>query len=393
MGLRTVVSGRYAGWVCVAAVAVVSGCGQFFPPLSSSTTGTGSTGSGTGSAADYIYAGNLATDPYTIAGFSLASSALSSLSGSPYDIGTSAEPTALTIYGNYLYMSSAPSIETYAYPIESDGTLGTGVAAGSLGPTALQVDTTGKWLIGVDTTLGEIYAFGLDSSNGTLTQPLSTSTVSLTNCNETTNLDGLPPGIAITPTDDYIYVSCGTGGIYTFSFNSTSGAITQVNSVLNPAKTDGADFGLAVNPSGNLLFAAETLSGVRVFTIDSTNGTLSGVSGSPFATGSGPSAVLVDSTGSYLYVANRTDGTISGYLVTNSGALTAIAGSPFSTGIAPIALAEDNSHTYIVAVCSGGTTGLETYTLSSTTPGALVSFKTASTGSGDTGAYSLAVTR
>lgn len=389
MSLRRLGSGHLAGWLCVAAVLALCGCGQFFPPLSNSTNGSGSSGS-----ANYIYAGNLGTSPYTIAGFSIANSTLSAISGSPFDVASAGEPAAMTVYGNYLYMSSSSALGVggvYSYPIESNGALGTGTGV-ALGPAAIQVDTTGQWLIGVDTTLDQAYAFRLDSATGQLTAPIDSSTVSLANC-ASTNLDGLPPGLAIAPGDKYIYVSCGTGGVYTLSFDSSTGGLAQVNSVLNHINSNGADFGLAINPSGNLLFAAETLAGVRVFTISSTNGTLTEVKGSPFATGNGPDAVLVDSTGSYVYVANRTDGTISGFLLPSTGVLSAISGSPFATGTAPIALAEDSSHTYILAACNGGSYGLEAYSISSATPGALVSLKNVTTGSGTTGTYSLAATR
>jgi 6-phosphogluconolactonase len=256
----------------------------------------------------------------------------------------------------------------------------------------MAIDTSGDWLIGVDAFYGEVYAFALDSSNGTLTAPVDSSIATMNGCTPSTNLAGGTPGIVVAPNDDYIYVSCGTAGIYTFSFDSSSGDLTSVNSTLTPKQSGDADYGLAVAPSGNYLFAAETgIGAVRVFSISSSNGTLSEISGSPYKTATGPFGVLVDSTGSYVYVTNRTEGTISGFTLSSSGTLTAITGSPFATGSLPQAIVEDSSDTYIAVACANGDPDLELYTIG--TGGALTKFATATTGTDPTQATSLAVTQ
>jgi 6-phosphogluconolactonase len=380
---RSRLAGALAMVVSVAAMTALTGCGQFFPPLSS-TSGSG------GSSGDYIYVGNLGTDPLTIAGFSIGSSALSAISGSAWNSTYSPNSMVVTQNDDYLFMGT-DSGEVFSFPIDSDGALGTGTVAGSLGPAAMVIDTSGDWLIGVDAFSGQVYAFGLDSSSGTLTEPISSSIATMSGCNPSTDLAGGNPGLVIAPNDDYIYVSCGTAGIYTFSFDSTSGDLTSVNSTLNPKQSGDADFGLAMAPSGNYLFAAETgIGAVRVFSISSSNGTLSEVSGSPYKTATGPNGVLVDSTGTYVYVTNRTEGTISGFTISSTGTLTAITGSPFATGSLPQAMVEDSSDTYIAVACAGGDPDLEVYTIG--TGGALTKFTTATTGTDPTEATSLAVT-
>jgi 6-phosphogluconolactonase len=364
-------------------VLLLTGCGQFFPPLSS-TSGSG------GSSGNYIYVGNLGTDPLTIAGFSIASSGLSALSGSAWNSTYSANSMVVTQNNDYLFMGT-DSGEVFSFPIGSDGSLGTGTVAGSLGPAAMAIDTTGNWLIGVDAFSGQVYAFAVDSSNGTLTEPISSSTATMSGCTPSTNLTGGAPGIVVAPSDAYVYVSCGTAGVYTFSFNSSSGDLTAVNSTLTPKQNGDANFGLAISPSGTYLYVAETgISGVRVFSISSTNGTLSEISGSPYTTQTGPYGVVVDSTGTYVYVSNRTEGTISGFTVSSTGTLTAITGSPFATGSVPQQMVEDKSDTYIAVACEGGNPDLELYSIGSS--GALTKFATATTGTDPTEATSLAVT-
>lgn len=366
---------------CLAVFALaLTGCGQFFPPL---TSGGGGTSSG-----DYIYVGNFGTNPLSIAGYSIGTSSMSAISGSAWAANYSPNSMVVTQNDEYLFIGT-DSGEIFSFPIESNGALGTGTTAGALGPAAMAIDTSGNWLIGVDALSNQVYAFGLDSSNGTLTAPLSSSIATMNGCNPTSNLAGGAPGIVVAPSDSYIYVSCGTAGIYTFSFDSTSGDLTSVNTTLTPKQSGGADFGLAMAPSGNFLLAAETgVGGVRVFSISSTNGTLSEATGSPYKTASGAYGVLVDSTGSYVYVTNRAQGTISGFTMTSNGTLTGITGSPFATGTLPQGMVEDKSDLYIAVACAGGNPDLEVYTIGTT--GALTKFQTATTGTDPTQATSLA---
>ena len=369
--------------VCVysSAVLALTGCGQFFPPLSS---GGGGSGSASG---DYLYVGNIGTNPLTIAGFSIASSALSDVSGSPFEV--SLEPTALAITPDdtYLYLGSAAG-GIYVFTIGSNGSIslannGSPVATG-ITPSVLRVDPSGKFVIGGSSFAGQAFVYQIESG-GALT-PISSSVVTLNSSAPVTDLE-------VSPSGAYVFASVGTGGIYEMSFNSGTGAMAQINGVLNPKNNNAADMGLAVSPSGNFLFAAETVTGgVRVFSIG-TNGVLTETSGSPYTTNTGAWAVLVDSTGSYVYVANRTAGTVSAFLLTNSGALTAVSGSPFTTGTLPVAMVEDKSKAYIAVICAGGSPDLQVFSISSTTPGALTSLATAKTGTDPTEATSIAATQ
>lgn len=360
----------------------LTGCGKFFPPQ----TGGGGGGGGGGTSGDYLYVGNLGTNPLTVAGFSLANSALSVISGSAWQVAL--EPTALAITPNdaYLYMGSAAG-GIYVYTIASNGAIslgnnGTPVATG-VEPSVLRVDSTGNWLIGADAFAGEAYVFQI--GNGGALTSISSSVVTLNSSDPATDLE-------IAPNNNFAFVSCGTGGIYTLSFNSSTGALAQVNGVLNPKQNGDADYGMAISPSGQYLFAAETgIGAVRVMSISS-SGVLSELSTSPVKTGTGAYAVMVDSTGSYVYVANRTQNNISAFLLGTTGALTAISGSPFATGTLPVAMVEDKTRTYISVVCAGGSPDLEIFQFNGSTAGALQKLTTATTGTDPTVATSLAAT-
>lgn len=370
--------GVSAGIGCVFTL-LLSGCGKFFPPL---TKGGGGGGSSSG---DYLYVGNLGSNPLTVAGFSLSSSALSAISGSPFQVALTPNALAVTPNDSYLYVGSAAG-GIYVFTIGSNGAIslannGTPVATG-VEPSVLRVDSTGKWLIGGDAFAGEAFVFQI-GSGGMLT-PISSSFITLNSSNPSTDLE-------ITPSDSLVFVSCGTAGVYTLTFNSSNGALAQVNGVLSPKQNNDADFGMAVTPSGNYLLVAETgIGGVRVLSISSAGG-LNEISGSPFKTATGAYAVLVDSTGKYAYVANRANGNISAFSIGSTGALTAVTGSPFSTGSSPSQMVEDKSDTYLAVANAGGSPDLQVFTINTST-GGLTSYKTASTGSSSPNATTIAAT-
>lgn len=372
---------RVCACASAAALLALTGCGQFFPPLGSGGGGGGGSASG-----DYIYVGNIATNPLTIAGFSIASSTLGTLSGSPFSVSVEPNALAITPDNSLLYLGSAAG-DIYVYTIGSNGALtlgnnGSPVASG-ITPSVLRVDPTGNYLIGGSSFSGQAFVYQIVSGGGL--NSISSSLVTLSSTAPVTDLQ-------ISPNGNYVFASLGTAGIYEMSFSTSTGAMAQINGVLNPKVNNAADQGLAVSPSGSYLFAAETVTGgVRVFTIG-TNGVLTEASGSPYTTNTGAWSVLVDSTGSYVYVANRTSGTISAFLLSNTGALTAVSGSPFTTGTLPVAMVEDQSKAYIAVICTGGSPDLQVFSISSTTPGALTSLATARTGTDPTQASSLAAT-
>jgi 6-phosphogluconolactonase len=352
-------------------VMVFTGCGQFFPPI---TTGGGGTTSGA-----YVYVGN--NNTASIAGFSISSTALNVLSNSPYLLGVSPSALAITPSNTFLYVSSLAG-GIYAYSIGTNGALtiangGSAVVSG-VSPSAIQVDATGNWLIAVDAT-PMAYVFAINTSTGTLT---SAGSVALT--------AGSPTYMTITPNNSFVYVSLGTGGVAILTFNGTTGVLTNNNLVLKPKQTVDAVQGVIANPTSTYLYVGETgINGLRVLSINATTGALTELSGSPYTVGTGPSAVLIDSTGSYLYVANRASNTISAFLASSSGALTQISGSPFTTGVNPISLAEDNTHTYIAVACAGGSPDLQVFKIDTTTPGALDTFQSATTGTDPTNALAV----
>ena len=102
--------------------------------------------------------------------------------------------------------------------------------------------------------------------------------------------------------------------------------------------------------------------------------------------------MAVNKAGTDVYVANRGDGTISGFSVATSGTLTALSGSPYTSGTGVTALATDSSGDYLLAAANGGSPDLTMYSFDTTTVGKLNLVTTTATGTDPTGPVAVAAT-
>lgn len=371
---------QHLHFLCMAGLLLLCSCGgKFFPDETSG--GGGNTNSG-----NYLYVANSSTTVSSIAGFSIANSAVNVLSNSPYAVGLPPNALAMTPNDTFLYIGSL-SGGIYAYTVNSNGTLtvannGSPVATG-VSPITMKVDPTGQWLIVADLT-PSAYVFGINASTGALT---AQGNPVVLDPGSTTNL-------IITPNGQYVFVSLGTGGVDILTFSATTGVITKLNSILNPKASSNADLGLASDPNSKYLFVTETgINAVRVLSINATGTLLTELATSPVKTGLGPSQVMVTTSGSYVYVTNRTDGTISGFALTANGALTALADSPYTTGAAPVDITQDKTDAYIAVACVGGNPDMQVFTIDTASPGKLDPLSSKTTGTDPTLASAIVGTK
>jgi 6-phosphogluconolactonase len=383
--------------LCCLLLLGLSGCGGFFVPQTSSggTTNTG----------DYLYVAN-GSDTF-FAGFGVASSgALSVLSGSPYNNSVAAQSLAVNPANTFLYAGTTAGI--FVYGINSNGSITVqndgAVAAQDVVATAMRVDSTGNYLLAAGiSTAQQVQAIGIytiDTSTGLLT-PVAGSPLALYTGNASTPTVVAPSGLLITPNNAYVYASLGALGVQVLTLGS-GGALAAgaTPTLLAPfsTSTSPSDQGTASDPNSQFLFVAEINTGLRVFSIGS-GGSLKEVSGSPYAVGTGPTAVDLDSTGSYVYVANKGSNNISAFTLTAaSGKLTAVAGSPFSSGgQLPIGIVNDNSKNFVAVINSGtngsgGNNDLQLFKFDATTDGKLDPVATATTGTDPTNPAAIAAT-
>jgi 6-phosphogluconolactonase (cycloisomerase 2 family) len=380
--------------LCCLLLSVLTGCGDFFVPQTNSGGG-----SNTG---DYIYVGNGANT--YIAGFGVSTAgALSVLSNSPYNNGIAAQSLTVTPANTFLYVGTTNGI--YAYSIASNGSIsvlngGTAVAQDVV-PTAMQVDSTGNYLlaagISTSTATQAISIYTINTSTGLLTAVQSS--IALYTGKNTTPTIVTPSSLLVTPNNSYVYVALGSLGVQLLTLGS-GGALSagSAPTYLPPlsTSTSPSDYGLASDPNSAFLFVTEINTGLRVLSIG-TGGALNELSGSPYAVGTGPRGVTLDTTGSYVYVANFGSNNISAFTLTPaSGKLVAVSGSPFSSGgQMPLAFVNDNQKKYLAVINNGsntstGNSDLQLFSFDSTTDGKLNPISTATTGTDPTNPQSIA---
>jgi len=358
---------KFVRWaiLLLSMVPFLAGCGNFWQAPSSSTTTTTTTLS-----SGYFYIIDQTDSElifYSIDTGVLTKVAVVAVPGSPY---------AVTVAPNnkFLYVSTANGI--YLYTISTSNgtpTLYSSTVITSDPATAMQVDSTNKWLLEASAQ-GYLYAIPITADTGALS---GSTTQHVALGSETINQ------LVIAPNNEYVFLAEGTNGTQAFTFTASSSiplGISAYKTIAVAASTSsaGAALSVAVNPGSSLLFIGETNAysgsgGLRAFTLDSSSGALSELSDSPYSSGgTGPYGILSESTGDYVYVANwneTSSGNITGFTISSS-ALTELSSS-VSTGAKPMALVEDSLDHFVLVVSAGGSPYLGAYYFDTTTSGQL----------------------
>lgn len=163
----------------------------------------------------------------------------------------------------------------------------------------------------------------------------------------TTQLPGVPFGMAIDPTGSFLFVlwdGVPGGKISTLSRNPTTGQVTVLSP---PVDTGGlAPAAVAVTADGNFVVVLHQKSNnLAVFSLDHSTGALTAVPGSPFASGPQPGAMTIDPSGKFVLVADSGNDNLTPYAIDSAGSLTA--GTP-------VFLGEANSQPSAIAVDPAG---------------------------------------
>lgn len=194
-------------------------------------------------------------------------------------------------------------------------------------------------------TLGEVDAFDVDA-NGVFAAITKYPTGTA------------PSAIASDPTNRFLYVTDSRQNqLITYTILSTG----LLNPSQNPPiKTDTFPVAITVDPRGNYIYVANYNSAdVTAYAINQSTGTPSSVAGaSSYATGAGPSCVIVEpALGRFIYTANFIDNTVTGFqLNPNTGALTTNQNSPYLAAGQPTcaaAIPHGNHSTQSVSATAG----------------------------------------
>jgi 6-phosphogluconolactonase len=367
--------GRLWVWGVIAVVlSALTGCSGFFVPPNSGGGGGGTTNG------NRVYVANVTAN--TMAGFTVGTNTLTSVPSSPLALGYAPTAVVTTPSNSFLYVASLGAI--YVYTINSDGSLSGASQQALVTVSALDVSPDGQWLFGLDSLTTVVDEFQINTSTGGLT---AVATTPYTVANTTF----APKAIRVSPNGALVFAALGTSGDVVFTLNTSTGVLVNSQGLSVSATT--SDNALAIDSNTAYLYIARsgTNGGLAVYQIGA-GGALTPINGSPFATGAGPTSVVLDRTGKYVYVANRTDNNISGYTIGTGAALTALSGSPYASGTQVNSLGIDQSGMYLLAAATGGSPDLSMYSFDATVPGKLNLATSAATGTAPTGAIALATT-
>lgn len=233
--------------------------------------------------------------------------------------------------GKHLYTLTATG-QIYGYAINtSDGSL-SGIPGspwgGAGGNSAyMTIDSAGKNLYVPAAEDLAVVPYGIGSS-GALTIGLQAGTLAA------------PVTATVDPTGHFLYVPIGSAG--TQLFQITPGGLSSVE-VIPPQGLSGAAY-IVITPADSFAYVSDGVTGVAAYAVNASTGNLTPLSGSPYAAGTGPSAMAMTSSGRFLYVANAA-GLVS-FAINSDGSLTSI-GSPLSLASAPSALNIEMTGTYL----------------------------------------------
>jgi len=258
-----------------------------------------------------------------------------------------------------------------AFKVGTDGTLtaaGSGVSDPN--PTALAMDSSGKFLFVAEGLAGQVNSYSIGS--GTLKAVPGTFSFTLPQGFQPPNFAALAPtpttlpalvnGVQTAvcaspgntaPTNEFLYVADSVNGaVYEFGVDTSTGALTNPpgQSSVQWVAAGSVPSGVAVDPCDRFVYVSNLQSNqISAYNICSlvvqgvcpaADGSLKPVSGSPFSQtiGLGPGPLVVDPFGNNLYVLEtRSNQVVPFHISSVSGSLTA--GSVAVTGNLPTSIA------------------------------------------------------
>ena len=246
-------------------------------------------------------------------------------------IGASGQNSA----AQFLYSAPLPGGGPFAAQInQQNGTLTASpnqTGARNVDPVNMAIDPSGSFLYEATSfSPGGLWGFAIDRQNGSLT-PMANSPFA---ANQNFY------SVAIDPLGKFLYAE-GSTQIFAYAIQSGTGELTPVPGSPFAAAAPSNPFNLPVplpanrvtaDQTGKFLYVS-TSGGIFAFTIDATSGALTAVAGSPFGAASSlPFAIVVIPSNQYLYESSG-DGSnsVHGFSINQStGALTEVSGSPFA---------------------------------------------------------------
>jgi len=331
---------------------LLNGCGNFFVCAKASCT-TSTTSSSTN---DFAYVTNSATAATSLDGFAVSSGTLVAATGAPTSLGYIPTSLVVTIPDTYVYVASSTGY-IYGYALGTGGALTPLNTSGLLvneSSAALEVSPDGKYLFSLNADGLTLEQYTINTSTGLLTAAGNYSIITSATAGPV-----VPYALKFAPSGDFLVCALGTGGAEVFGYSA--GALT-FGSDITPANTSTAIYGVTVD-ANNYIYTVGTV-GLQVFTTSAAGAATYAAQDTASA---GARSVVVTSGNNFVYAANPNSSLIYGDSIGSNGALTALSTSPYNGPTTVGAIGRDNSGSYIVTVGYSATSGIQIFTLNSTT--------------------------
>jgi len=268
----------------------------------------------------------------SVSTFSVGSDGSLSQSGTPTPAGVSPFGAVIDHSGAFLLVTNNVSNSISIFSVDSgSGALTlTNTVTGLPNPTEILMTPSGNFVY-VLTPSTNNTIWGFTYSSGTLT-PISGSPF---------QAGRGTTGIAVDPGEQFLYAANSTDNtVSAFTIAKPTGELAPIVGSPYSSTAGTAPSTLAVDTTGKFLYVATpgSSSSIWVFSISSvpaSAGELTPVTGSPFSLTGGSSFLLMEPRGKFFYIGS-TAASIAGYTYdTNTGKPAAISGSPFATGSRP----------------------------------------------------------
>jgi 6-phosphogluconolactonase (cycloisomerase 2 family) len=369
--------------LCLSAVFLLAGCGNFFlcegkPSCPSSGGGGGSTTS------DWVYISNASAGSSNVSEYDIGNGSLAAITGSPFNMNF--VPVAMSVSPNnaFLYAATQTTANNpgiYLFSINSTtGALsvanGGNVLISSL-VSSMDISPDGNFLFVIDALGTSLTEYQIASGTGLLSLA-ATLAIPPTTCVAVGSPVVQSCSVKVAPSGQFVVAALGTAGDIIYPYSSASGitntsgtTISSGSSTNNPT----GDYSVALDKN-NFAYIARTAA-LAVYSLDASgNPTLK--STQTFDAGNVARSVALSASYSYVYTANIGTSNISGYGINTTGSLAAISGSPFPGPTNVSAIGADKSGKYMVAAGYDGSSGVQLFSIGTT--GALTLVTSAGSG-------------
>lgn len=258
------------------------------------------------------------------------------VTGSPFTTGLQPTGLAWSPNSNFVSISDQGSDTISVYSVNQTTGVFTPIAGSPFAsphlPQSTDYSPDGRFLaVGLASSTNAVAVFSVDQTTGALTPAAGSPFASPTTFNIFANYS--PNGKFLATSDT------SSSQVTIFIVNQLTGALSSPASFPSGGITP---FESKFSPDNNFLAVAlRDSNNIAVFSVDQTTGALTATPGSPFASsGLRPRRVDFSPDGKFVAVTNQGDGvtfsrSVSVYSINSTGVLTEISGSPFATGAGP----------------------------------------------------------